>query len=664
MDASKRGGESGRGGHAGRKGGRGGDRRRGGGGRGPKEGSHAGPSTSHSGVSAVSARRPEPVASAAPTAAGSVASSFKTVSAATGPSFRDIPLIDAATIEAMEKGFGFKSATPIQAMAVPPALRGVDLIAQARTGTGKTIAFLIPAVQREARIKAGAGKFGVLVLAPTRELAEQIRREADVLGRYHGVSAELVMGGTNMNAEVRRTERGAGILIATPGRLIDHIDNSRGFADKLRQVHTVIFDECDRLLDMGFLPSIERILDCVPPPGSRVGLLFSATIPGLVKSVARKALTASHEFVSTVDPTEAPTHEIVLQEALATPALGLAPTVWRVLSHHISTVEPTAYKVIVFLPTARMAQFFGTLFREALPALGVSKATVWDLHSRKSQSARMKASDGFKTATKAVMFSSDVSARGMDFPDVTLVVQVGLVEKDQYIHRLGRTARAGKAGHGVLVLLPGETSLMTHTLKGLPIKPVSPSKPSEIVGSLVVETGAAHPASPAGGTSALPVASADVSGPGKGAEALARVLAAVDKPGSEMQKQAQMAYSSWLGYYNSSLRKLGWSAAGMVALANELFASPGGMGLGEVPILQRKTVSMMGLRGTPGIREEVKGARGGPSTRGGRGAASSTAATATMASPRVEKRERPASSGSRGGAQRGRGRGGKILSRV
>lgn len=177
---------------------------------------------------------------AAPPSEAAIATSLSSVAFATMDGL--VPEVRTALVS----DFGYTHASAIQELAIPIGLAGSDLIAQARTGTGKTIAFLTPTVQKEAVQSGGAKAIGVLVLAPTRELAQQIEREAKILGARLAVDTVVVMGGTNMKAEAKKLQNGAGILVATPGRLIDHIDNTPGFAGKLKRCHTVILDECDR----------------------------------------------------------------------------------------------------------------------------------------------------------------------------------------------------------------------------------------------------------------------------------------------------------------------------------------------------------------------------------------------------------------------------------
>eukprot|EP00045_Choanoeca_perplexa_P006292 m.53484 g.53484 ORF g.53484 m.53484 type:complete len:661 (-) comp13566_c0_seq4:113-2095(-) len=549
--------------------------------------------------------------------AGAIAASLSSMA------FADMPGLNPDIRAALVSDFGYTHASGIQEQAIPIGLEGNDLIAQARTGTGKTIAFLTPTIQKQAE-QPPSDAIGALVLAPTRELAQQIEREAKVLGKRLGVKTVVVMGGTNMKADVRALQHGTGILVATPGRLNDHIENTSGFAEKLKRCHTVILDECDRMLDMGFKPDLQRIMAALPPPARRQALMFSATMPDGIRQLASQFLKPKHDYVSTVDPNEAPTHEIITQEAYAVLPSTLFPSLFTTIHHHLATVDPESYKIIIFFPTARMAQFMASLFRECLPELGVRPADILDVHSRKSQSARMKACDAFKNRNQTLLFSSDVSARGMDFPDVTLVVQVGLTDHEQYIHRLGRTARAGKAGYGCLIALASTASYLSTQLADLPL--TSPG----LAGESVVSGGAAAGLQLVSGTGAIdgqrynspwPVV-VDVVSPQT--ELIQAALHAVGNPASDLNTQATMAYASWLGFYKGSLRKLRWSPEDLVETCNNVFAGPQSLGLLEVPALQAKSLGKMGLRGVMGIREEGRGAGGRQSNgrgggRGGRG---------------------------------------------
>lgn len=243
------------------------------------------------------------------------------------------------------------------------------------------------------------------------------------------------------------------------------------------------------------------------------------------------------------------------------------------------------------------------LFREA----GVP---VLEMHSRKSQGYRTSVSKQFYEGTNVTMFSSDVSARGMDYPGVTFILQMGLTDRSQYIHRLGRTARAGKAGTGLLLLAADEASVVRE-LTEVPVEPARAD--SDVTGGAAAGV-PYYPASvTAKGGDRAPVASGVVAPD----PLWTRTITAVGRKPA-LQREGALAYAAWLGFYNSNLRHLGWDKARLVAEGNRLFTTA--MGLTEVPALQRKTVGKMGLRGTPGLVEEAKGSRGpGGAPQGGRG---------------------------------------------
>ncbi len=270
-----------------------------------------------------------------------------------------------------------------------------------------------------------------------------------------------------------------------------------------------------------------------------------------------------------------------------------------------------AHKILVFFPTARHTGYLATLFGPRRDGgLGFN---VVEIHSRKSQSARNAAAERFKRESGIIMFSSDVSARGMDFPDVTRVIQVGLTDREQYVHRLGRTARAGKAGAGLLVLADFEASLLGE-LKDLPLAPAGPA--SALTGGAAagmpgyasaVGKGAG---TPEGGAAAAAAAAAAAGvRPGTVAPAVApspeyaAVLASVAaRP--ELLREAEQAYAAWLGFYNGNLRRVGWTKPQLVAETNRLFMT---LGLREVPMMAAATLGKMGLHGTPGLREGPRG---------------------------------------------------------
>ncbi|GAA5982201.1 hypothetical protein JCM10908_004782 [Rhodotorula pacifica] len=535
------------------------------------------------------------------------ASSSSTFSDVKFTDFLQQGLISQQTAKGIASG-GYEYCTQVQAQTLPTCLTGEDVLAQARTGTGKTLAFLIPSIENllRAPTQPAKGQISVLVLSPTRELAIQIEESAKTLLSGTVFKAQHVVGGTNMNAEVKRLQNErCDFLIATPGRLLDHLQNS-GLKQKLSGLRTFIFDEADRLLEQGFRQDCERIISHLPARQStpRQTLMFSATIPQQVHQLSSLALLPSHKFISTIPPDEENTHQNVPQTTvLPNSIFDVFPASLAVLKQELAK-HGDATKVMFFLPTARATGLVASLFKRVGLQQMANGFEVYEIHSRKSQSARNSAAEAFKVAKGGVLFSSDVTARGMDFPNVTSVIQVGLpASGEQYIHRLGRTARAGGTakGVGILILAPFETFFLRKPIiNTLPLTP--------------------HPAIP---SSELEACRAQ----------LARGMVLV---GTEEKSQY---YASSLGFYKSSLRDAFRGDAGaMVRMFNEFATAPveqGGLGCEEVPGILAQTVGKMGLKGTPGLNivRELPGKEG----RGGGGGGGG---------------------GGRGGGGGGRGRGG------
>ncbi|GAA5925711.1 uncharacterized protein JCM15063_005096 [Sporobolomyces koalae] len=320
--------------------------------------------------------------------------------------------ISPATAVGIAQG-GFVNCTEVQAQTLPVAITGVDLLAQARTGTGKTLAFLIPSIERLLRAEQQPQReqISVLILSPTRELAIQIQDSAKVLLAGTPYTCDHVVGGTNMKSEINRlNKQQTDILVATPGRLQDHLENSN-LKPKLSSLRVLILDEADRLLEAGFRREFEKIIAFLPDRSrvARQTLLFSATIPQQVHQIASLALLPNHAFVSTIPPEEENTHEHVPQYSVTPPSLyDLFPTTLAVLKNEIKTHGQEA-KTMVFFPTARATGLACALFKRAgLQAYGQE---IFEIHSRKSQGQRNAAAEAFKAAKSAVLFSSDVTAR-------------------------------------------------------------------------------------------------------------------------------------------------------------------------------------------------------------------------------------------------------------
>jgi ATP-dependent RNA helicase MSS116 len=362
-------------------------------------------------------------------------------------------------------------------------------VAQAKTGTGKTLAFLVPIVQRiiagqpELEKPRGGGRarsddIRAIILSPTRELAEQIGVEAKKLCQGTGVIVQTAVGGTQKNLMLRKTRiEGCHLLVATPGRLYDLLTDQSSGIDAPR-LAALVLDEADRMLDVGFKTELESIVRYLPAREEvpRQTLLYSATLPKNVVGIARQFINPTNfEFVQTVRADEVPTHERVPQ--FIVPCRGfenLAPTLLELIRRDVarSTSDPERlpFKAIVFLPTTYSVMSYSYLFRR-LKYNDRSMPQVFDIHSKLNQGARTRSAEDFRDAKSAILFSSDVSARGMDFPNVSHVIQVHLPQdRDLYIHRIGRTGRAGKQGEAYLLASDVEIPAARDRLPGLPIQ--------------------------------------------------------------------------------------------------------------------------------------------------------------------------------------------------
>uniref|UniRef100_A0A0A0K511 ATP-dependent RNA helicase n=1 Tax=Cucumis sativus TaxID=3659 RepID=A0A0A0K511_CUCSA len=450
------------------------------------------------------------------------------------------------------KDAGYEKMTVVQEATLPLILKGKDVLAKAKTGTGKTVAFLLPSIEVVVKSPPTGDQkrppILVLVICPTRELATQAANEANTLLKYHStIGVQVVIGGTRLALEQKRMQANpCQILVATPGRLKDHIENTAGFATRLMGVKVLVLDEADHLLDMGFRKDIERIIAAVPK--QRQTLLFSATVPDEVRQISHIALRRDHEFVNTIEEGSEDTHAQVRQMQIVAPLEKHFSLLYAILKEHIA--NDVDYKVLVFCTTAMVTRMVADL-------LGELNLNIREIHSRKAQSYRTKVSDEFRKSKGLILVTSDVSARGVDYPDVTLVIQVGLpADREQYIHRLGRTGRKGKEGQGILLLTPWEEFFLS-TVKDLPI-------------------------------TKAPMPLIDPETKKKVDRALVHV---------EM-KNKEAAYQAWLGYYNSN-KTVGKDKYRLVELANEFSRS---MGLDNPPAISKLVLGKMGLKNIPGLR--------------------------------------------------------------
>jgi ATP-dependent RNA helicase RhlE len=321
------------------------------------------------------------------------------------------------------KAAGFTVPTPIQARAIPPALRNQDVMGLAQTGTGKTAAFVLPILQR--LIKGPRGRVRALIIAPTRELAEQTHQTIRTLGRKTGFRSATVYGGVSINPQIKKLRAGTEIVVACPGRLLDHM-NQRTI--NLSNLEVLVLDEADRMLDMGFLPDIKKIIRHIP--GSRQTMLFSATMPGGIRKLASDILQAP--VTVEVDHT-APVNTVA--HALYSVDQHLKIGLLLKLLGNTDTES-----VLVFTRTKHRARRVG----EQLEKAGYRAAS---LQGNLSQNKRQEALKGFRDGRYQVLVATDIAARGIDVSCISHVINFDIPDTaDAYTHRIGRTGRAAKTG--------------------------------------------------------------------------------------------------------------------------------------------------------------------------------------------------------------------------
>ena len=322
---------------------------------------------------------------------------------------------------------GYVSPTPIQTAAIPPALAGQDLIGTAQTGTGKTAAFVLPILNRLLSSPLGGqrGRARALIITPTRELAEQIHESIRDLARGTRIRSATIYGGVGPEPQLRALRDGVEILVACPGRLLDHIEQGNA---RLDGVEVLVLDEADRMFDMGFLPSVRRILKLVP--SRRQTMLFSATFPDEVEQLAAQSLRQPKRIA------------IGLSRPVQTVAHALYP-----VPQHLKTglllallKQTDTNSVLIFTRTRHRAQRLA----EQIARAGYR---VTSLHSDRTQGQRQAALNGFKHGTYQIMVATDIAARGLDVESISHVINFDMPDtSDAYIHRIGRTGRADAAG--------------------------------------------------------------------------------------------------------------------------------------------------------------------------------------------------------------------------
>ena len=362
-------------------------------------------------------------------------------------SFQDLQGIPPQLLSRLSQ-MGIDQPTPIQVHAIPHALQGKDVMGLAQTGTGKTLAFGVPLVAQMMASRAVAGtkrsnggsSIRGLVLAPTRELANQISAEIDRLSHKTPIRTFVVVGGQNIKAQMTRLSKGVDILVATPGRLIDLVDRK---ALSLHDTHFLVLDEADQMTDMGFLPSLRKIVKMLPPKKERQTMLFSATMSKEMSEVASSYLNPNPVRVEVARAGQ--TADNVTQELHYVARADKQNKLLELLAHqlHPSLACREPQRAIVFGRTKRGMEKLS----KHLNAKGFQAVSI---HGNKSQNQRDSAIASFKSGKSTILVATDVAARGLDIPDVKYVYNYELPNvPEAYVHRIGRTARAGKEGAAV-----------------------------------------------------------------------------------------------------------------------------------------------------------------------------------------------------------------------
>jgi ATP-dependent RNA helicase MSS116, mitochondrial len=527
----------------------------------------------------------------------------------------DHGIIHPHIIKTLTDKMNITTMTDVQRMTINECLDGSDVVGQAKTGTGKTIAFLMPIIQRLMRDKSLSGRAPsasdtrALIISPTRELAEQIAVEASKICQGTGVKIQTAVGGTQKRYHLQLMQRqGCHILVGTPGRIKDIISDPDSRVT-LNNIQTFVLDEADRLLDIGFAPDIKEIESYMPNrrERDRQTLMFSATIPKTVVGLVRDILKADFKFIRASDPDEQPTHERIPQKVVYLPGFqNLMPAVVEIATKAIEANKQDPqnnrpFKAIIFMQSlnevALMKKWLDNLRDTSTGGPGamfkhpLSPCKVFEMSSQLTQRERSFNTDNFRRSESGILVCSDVAARGMDFPDVTHVIQTHYPQSiDQYIHRVGRTGRAGKDGIGYLLLQNDERrNFSREYARDLKLK-----EDSELV-----------------------TASVDMTQPAELPAHVARIMSVVEAGARAVPYGVKgSAYRTML----SAKSQAGRDKQSTVDMMNEL--SRYGFGLETPPSVSQGFASKLGFHRTTGLNFESDSfddRRGGPGGRGGFG---------------------------------------------
>ncbi len=347
------------------------------------------------------------------------------------------------------KAAGFETPTPIQAQAIPPALERRDVLGLAQTGSGKTAAFALPMLTMLEKGRARARMPRSLVLEPTRELAVQVHEAFERLGRDHKLTIALLIGGVSFGEQNAKIDRGADIVIATPGRLLDHLERGRLM---LHGIEVLVVDEADRMLDMGFIPDVEKI--CRILPITRQTLFFSATMPAEIQRLTNQFL---HNPVVVESSPPSSTAASLIQRAVWTPS---DPAAKRAKLRELLHLYDNIKNAIVF----SNRKITVAALEKSLKRHGFNAAA---LHGDMDQFSRLKTLEAFRNGEVTYLIASDVAARGLDIPQVSHVFNFDVpVSPEDYVHRVGRTGRAGREGHSFTLVTPEDLKTF-HAIEAL-----------------------------------------------------------------------------------------------------------------------------------------------------------------------------------------------------
>ncbi|KAJ9539285.1 hypothetical protein OSB04_032018, partial [Centaurea solstitialis] len=361
-------------------------------------------------------------------------------------SFTSLPLSEPTMKAILDMGFQYM--TQIQARAIPPLLEGKDVLGAARTGSGKTLAFLVPAIELlfHARFAPRNGT-GVVVICPTRELAIQTHAVAKDLLKYHSQTLGLVIGGAARRGEAERIVKGVNLLVATPGRLLDHLQNTKGFIYK--NLKCFVIDEADRILEANFEEEMKQIIRILPK--TRQTALFSATQTKKVEDLARLSFQNTPVYIDVDDGRTRVTNEGLQQGYCVVPSTKRFILLYSFLKRNLSK------KVMVFFSSCNSVKFHSELLKYI-------QVDCFDIHGKQKQQKRTSTFFDFCKAEKGILLCTDVAARGLDIPAVDWIVQYDPPdEPKEYIHRVGRTARGeGAKGNALLFLIPEELQFLRY----------------------------------------------------------------------------------------------------------------------------------------------------------------------------------------------------------